>query len=169
MSTNKILPPGREHELEVLGVTSTRDDNSPPPVYKDFRNSMREILKSRLMIYGKDGAKVFEARQPPADKLFRSIKKFLPKRPGLSMYIPVESSLDYWHGVDLFFVWRNIYVTIDLSLVEKPLRRSVDITVDFTDMDDEAFDVLGKQIADLFILRRERNRTGEPRNVINPG
>lgn len=172
MKTYKSLPPGRVHELR-MGVTTNRKGKPENIPYLDFLSSMRQVIKSELVIIDEVGRVEikYNPGNPTWDEspiLFRSVKRHLPKRPKMSLYLynAVGSSLDIYHGVDIFFLWKGVFVTIDLSLHEKQLRSTVDLVVNLEGMDDEAFDVLGKQIADLLKKRRFNNKLSS--FILNP-
>lgn len=162
MITRKSLPLGREHELK-LGVTAIGSEESLLKIPKlDFFESMRQVMKTELVMV-ENGAEtdIYDPTNPTWDEspiLFHAVRRHLPKRPkgSLRLYNANKTSLDIYHGVDVFFWWREVYVTIDLSLIEKPYRRTVDLVVDLTDMNFEAFDVLGAQIAEILKQKREK-------------
>ena len=152
MNIIRYLSPGRRHELR-MGVTVSGNIDLP---YKDFESSMEEVMNSRLFMED-DPTNVYDPANPNWEEsgvLFESVRKWLPRHPSnvLRLYNAIGSSLDQWHHVDLFFFWKEVYITIDLSLREK--WEKVDLVVSLEGMNDEDFSVLGKQIADILKERR---------------
>ena len=143
------LPSGRRHELDSIGVTVI--GHIEPPKYKSFRESMDEIIYSVL----RGETTTYNPSDPKWEKtpkLFAAVKRYLPRRPGLQLCLSINSSLDFYHKIDMFFLWKGVYVTIDLSLrwqEELEIPQTVDIMENLSDFDDEAFNVLGKQVANI--------------------
>jgi len=169
MKKDNLLPFGRRHELESTGITQIGRPEKVP--YKGFNQSLEEILNSRLKIEAKDDVpeRVYNPADPKWGKmpiLFASVKRYLPKRPGLFLYNAIGSSLDLLHGVDLFFFWNGVYATIDLSLADslKELRGTVDLRQNLEDMTEEDFDVFGQQIAGILRKRKELKKQNKKKS-----
>lgn len=182
MVRNISLPRGRENETKSTGITQIGEKQEIP--YKFFADSMKEVMHSKLKIEaeGDMPEEIYNPCNPQPlwgkmSILFASVKRHLPRRcekerPQLFLYNAIGSSLDLLHGVDIFFLWSGVHVTIDLSLRLKPIRYSVDLTQDLEDMDEEAFDVFGKQVAELLKSRKEKIKRRKRRSVriiSNPG
>jgi len=147
----------------MFGLTSLRQGPEIPTDIKrlDFGRALSEVIYSDLVVIG-DPPHTYDPanpRWPKARMLFRAVERHLPRRPkhALRLYFAHETSLDIHHHVDVFFFWKGSVCTIDLSIKEKWPPRENHIVVNLLDMDDEAYDVLGKQIA--CILRSDRHRS----------
>jgi|SRR3989344_2480869 len=168
MKNSKSLPPGREHELLFgLTVDQYEDKKAPDIPELDFYEAMRQVVKTELF-FDDEPDKVYNPANPnwgeASARLFRAVRKHLPRRPknSLRLYLANKTSLDIHHQTDVFFLWKNVHCTIDLSLRNKWSSRSNHLLIDLRDMDDEAFDVCGKQIADILKDERQSAKT-------NPG
>ena len=121
------LPYGREFELELFGVTGNPDEI---PTYQDFDSAMREVMTTPLMRPDRESGEVerYEPTKPNWGKLYQlwlEVHRRLPRRcegkmsGPLSIYISIGTSLDFHHGVDAFFFWKEVYLSLDASLIPK--------------------------------------------------
>ncbi len=130
---------GAELEIDFFGFTQEYDAplDFIPPAYMNFYDSMQEIINRPLIGIGEDGKidpryKTYDPANPRWGKtpdLWNAVNKYLPRYPRrisgittgpLRLFISVgRTSLDFYHGVDAFFLWREGYATLDVSLVPK--------------------------------------------------
>ncbi len=176
VKNEQALRSGREFEELVFGHVAKQDQISiselGAPTYLHFKNSLQQqiyhnwsIAEAAVEQGRSDYYNPSNPRTGQSHKVWESVKNFLPteesgKKEPLHFYMSIgRNSLDYWHGVDAFFVWRGTFVTIDLSLGRKKYP-SADFILTPADMNDhKRLLVFGRKAADLLIKRHENNET----------
>jgi hypothetical protein len=166
---NPLPLSGRWWEEEVFGV-SANEALLKYPAYRDFDESMQEIMWTPLERLGPDGKPdIYDPMNPTwgmSGQMYFEVKRHLPRRTGggrsgsLFLHIACRTkftSLDFWHGRDAFFFWEGVYVTIDVSLLPK-VRTKADFLVSPTEMQTERLNSLGNEIAQLLKERRKNER-----------
>ena len=155
------LPHGREFELELYGVTGKPDEI---PAYRDFDSAMREVIATPLVRCDTESgeAERYEPTKPNWGKLHRlwlEVHERLPRRcegrrsGPLFHFISIGTSLDFHHGVDSFFWWNGVYLSLDASLIPKERGESgkghlkADILITPDDLTPAGLPRLGEDIA----------------------
>jgi hypothetical protein len=179
----KTLRPGRVFEMELLGRTEEADfvDFQDRPEVLRFRSSMQvvidqtqELLESRKQ----QGFDYYDPSNPKAGKteqIFSAVKKHLPRRVSghsaskLELYVSVgRTSLDWYHGVDFFFVWEGVSVTVDVSLGYKnPREMRAEFLFNPSDLEADRLDLFARNIADRLKKRRVSQREKKRKNNKN--
>jgi hypothetical protein len=125
---------GRQYEIEAAGYCPAEDNQEPEWLY--YYDSVYWVVNNQP-----EGYNPAEPWLGLAGFLFDGVKRELPKRlrSRLRLYISVGSSLDYWHGVDLFFVlWDEIDYFISI-FSPKGGRKSTRATIDLIRIVDKDF------------------------------
>ena len=164
------LPAGRVFELELFGVTDESTEPFVRPPYMDFESSMAEVIERNLAEFSWSSDEAYNPMRPNkgnSSLLWTSVKKHLPRRISgfrtvpLSLYISVgRNALDFWHGVDAFFWWQGVYVSIDASRILKRKiglwkeRLKADFLITPEDVSPERLSYLGGQMATVLKGRR---------------
>jgi hypothetical protein len=170
MGTTNPLPPGRAFEEEVFGVTEENIEFAVRyPRRIGIHASLQRVIQDNWTMYAeaveKNSAYCHDPINPQMGKthlLWVAVKDNLPRRINghsalpLNLYIAVgRNSLDWRHGIDAFFWWQGVYVTIDVSLRPKSEEElKADFLVMPEDLEPEQLQNLGKKIAELL---KERN------------
>jgi hypothetical protein len=182
MEEETTLPYGREFELELLGITGEWSLNEKPD-YLNFDSAMQKVAGTPLKKPNHNGG-WYTPTEPNWGKLYPlwlEVHRHLPRRcegarsGPLSLYISVGTSLDYHHGVDSFFWWMGVYVSIDASLVPKEKRGrgkehlKADVLLTPDSLTPEGLVFLGEQVANLLkkkrcLLRKTNQRYRISRN-----
>lgn len=164
----KSLPPGREFEQKLFGVAGKLD--AIPP-YLDFESAMRAVIEMPMAKFGPDGnlEDEYDPTKPNWGKLhelWSEVHKHLPRRSGgvrsgpMALYVSIGTPLDFYHGVDCFFRWMGVYITVDASLIFKSKvgtgkhRLKADILVRPHNLTKPGLEHLGKHIAEQLKERR---------------
>ncbi len=173
--TEAPLRVGRIFEKEVLGVTDEGKDSFVKfPTRRSFESSIQAIIAENWALYAESLEKGLDDYHNPTrpnmgktGQLWEAVRKYLPKRVDgvklpLNLYISVgRNALDWMYGVDAFFWWDGIYVTIDASLAKKEhgYGLQADFVLNPVDLKADALNSLGRKIADL--LKERRSKFGE--------
>ncbi len=177
MEDEILLPSswGSWWEDQVFGVSCNEKLLELPP-HLNFYNSMQEVMWTPLERTRQNG---HMERYDPMDpnwgksgQLFFEVRRHLPLRVGgmpsgpLFLHIACRmprTSLDFWHGVDAFFFWEGIHVTIDVSFFGKgELKANFLITP--KEMEPERLGLLGNEIAQLLKERRRSKKERQKNN-----
>ena len=162
------LPHGREFERELFGVTGSQDE---VPTYLDFDSAMREVMTTPLVRSDGEAGEVekYEPQRPnwgKSHQLWSEVRGRLPRRcegkrsEPPSLYISIGTSLDFHHGVDAFFFWKGVYLSLDASLIPKERvesgkgRLKADILVTPDDLTPTGLARLGENVAHQLKRRR---------------
>lgn len=170
MGALKILPPGRAFEMEIFGITEDVERAFRRPSRRDIDSSIQNIIEYNLAMYAEALERGSEYCHNPAkpemgktNLLWQAVKQYLPSRTErgnktpLNLYVAIgRTSLDWQHGVDAFFWWQGVYVTIDASL---RMKQGPELKADFVlnpkDLEPQNLSVWGKQVAELLIERKK--------------
>ena len=188
MTREEIRLKGESFENKIFGEEDSSPNLGPysAPDYLDFPRSLQQIIErnwSRLEYSITKGEGYFHNPIRPTmgktHDLWSAVKNYLPNRgvrPPLPLNLYVSrgrNSLDYWHGVDLFFWWNGEYVTVDLATKNKPRenhtkeRRRV-LKSDFIfipeDLEHNRLLFFGKQVANLLVERENHSKGVEELN-----
>ena len=186
MKTSATLPPGREFERELFGI-GWMHSNFSLPDYLGFSPGMREVMEIPLLRFVDDKVEEYCPERPNwgrSGEIWLAVKKYLPRRVRgkfsgpLGLFVSVNgTSLDVQHGVDAFFFWQGVHVTLDASLIPKDKegevkRLKADFVITPGDMTNDKLDSLGKKVAQLLRkrvfwakqskLRKKRRREFHP-------
>lgn len=173
---------GRVFEREVLGIDgdSYLVSAGIRPRRRSKNSSIRYIKLLNWKMYDNAVERGLPYCHNPEDprmaqtrKIWLSVKKRLPRRVSgcrsgpLLFYISVGfNSLDFHHGVDFFFWWRGVYVSVDLTI--DPYKDDDLIKADVLfrpeDLEPEALDLFGRRVADL--LRFKSSMFGKKRRRV---
>lgn len=189
METEISLPHGREFELVVFGMTDNGDE---PPDYLDFTSAVQEVIISNrvssevsveVIIHNLISLEVWagenglEYHHDPTDpqmgktpELFRAVKRYLPRRLlgkklPLNLYVAIGKALDWYYGIDAFFWWGGVLVSLDASLLKKnhygrgKFWLHADFVLNPDDLAPEGLDHLGCRIAQLLRQRSAERRS----------
>ncbi len=92
--------------------------------------------------------------------IWKSVKRAIERKWKTKDYWPVllyvargRSSLDYWYGVDAFFWWNGVHVTIDLSTKHK-LNKRAEFLLTPNQVVKEHLSYFGQQVANLLVQKR---------------
>ncbi len=170
MKTN-TLPLGRAFEKEVFGITE--EDQEPffrRPGRRGLNSSIQSVIQNNWASFAEALERGLDYCHNPTDPrmgkthiLWSAVKRYLPRRVSghrslhLNLYVAVgRNALDWQHGVDAFFWWENVYVTIDVSLIPKEGEElKADFVVNPEDLDGQRLSSLGREIGKLL---KERSR-----------
>ena len=164
MEKETYLLSGRDFEYEIFGIAGEEGNKVTPPSYLDFTESVQAVAGKGLTRIGSDGQEeTYNPSDPTWGKtrlIWKSVRRALPRRvygsvsPPPFLYISVgQTSLDFWHGVDAFFWWQGVLVSIDVSLIlQKEIK--ADLLVTPEDLTPEGLSRLGRKIAELLKERR---------------
>lgn len=106
---------GRQFEQSFFGYTLPDDANLffSRDEYSSFSECLNEVKKTQPEGY--DSSRPTEGCN---ERFFNAVKSFLGSRCSdeLQLFISIGTKLDFWHGVDGVFCFRDVYVTIDLTV-----------------------------------------------------
>ena len=172
MSDLETLSGGRKFEHKVLGVYSEASQELPQ--YFDFRESLDRVVNLNWNNYARSLRGEVEWHNPTNPTmgitayLWKSVDQHLSMldtqhgRVPLNLYISVGwNSLDFYHGVDAVFYWHGVFVTIDLSLVNKLEREGglkADVLFTPKDLEYSNLELFGEHVASLLHLRLSEER-----------
>ena len=143
---------GRLFELAFLGFTLTDESNLyfPPAEYLSFVDSL-DLMK-KVQPVGYDPSDPSEGCN---HDFFESVQSFLNVgKEELKYYICIGTKMDFWHGVDAVFTWKDVFVTIDLTFdPEKKVRADFRISPDDVDSG-KIYKEIARHIA-LLLVRRQ--------------
>ena len=173
MEDEILLPSsgGSWWEDQVFGVSCNGELLELPP-HLNFHESMQEVMWTPLERLGQDGQlETYDPMNPnwgKSGQLWFEVRRHLPLRVGgmpsgpLFLHIACRTkrtSLDFYHGVDAFFFWEGVFVTIDVSLLEKAEPKA-DFLVTPREMEPERLGSFGNEIAQLLKEgRRKKQKT----------
>jgi len=175
MKDRTFLPSGRKFERELFGGAGDMEDIPP---YLDFTSAMNKVRESFLWRPNRESG-TYETYDPFNPKwghlheLWTEVYKRLPKRSSgvrsgpLSLHVAINTPLDYWHGVDAFFWWMGVYLTIDASQVSKGKEKKgkrhlkADLLVTPADLNPTRLASLGEYIANFLKEKRRVTRKVE--------
>lgn len=125
---------GRKFESEVLGITHTKSELEQYKTFPDYldldRSIQQQIVRNWQKLehayqVGGNGHNPYEPIHGRTFDLWRVVSNSLldiGEEPEVLLYLAVgKNSLDFHHGVDFFFWWKGVYVTVDLTT--KPNKR----------------------------------------------
>lgn len=157
------LSNGRVFEEKVLGFHLV-EHSDKTPVYLTLNNAIqREILENwRRLEENKGSAFEYDPSRPRLGEthaIWSAVKNFLPSnrrkfgKTPLQFYVSVgNNALDYYHGVDAFFWWQGVFVTIDLTLRTHKFRKA-DFFLQPKDLAHKNLMAFGEKVAGLLVAR----------------
>jgi hypothetical protein len=80
-------------------------------------------------------------------------KHLLVSDDSLEYFIAIGTKLDFWHGVDAFFEWRGVGVTIDATLDPEKIRKADFLITPELIESGEIYTVVAREIASLLVTR----------------
>ena len=105
---SRLFQDGADFEVEVLGRSTIRFHG-----YMCFEAAMQEVRKHQ------------PARKASAISAIE--REFEKRGEKISFYTAVGSALDYYHGIDGFFVFRGMVLTVDVTLNPEKTVAKADI------------------------------------------
>ena len=160
-------------QLEFWGVVGV-DTGEPlfsKEEYLKFRESMMEAVQEvvNTNLESGDSTKKYDPVTPhgKANELLSAVKKALydigEETRSLKLYNTIGTRVGFFHGISGFFLWRGIYVTIDISTIKKKHGSPIDeenlranFLIGSDDMLPGGFRKLGKKIALKLITERKQ-------------
>lgn len=182
----KNLSNGRRFELEIFGFTDQENAGiSVLPEFKDFQSSMQAVVENNWLMYAEALERSEKYYHDPLDpktgktqEIYNSVQSFLTKRVRgrdtfpLNLYHSLNgrTSLDWYYGVDAFFWWEGVFVTVDLSLQSKAkvetgrLHLKADFLLCPEDFRPERLRGFGRCVAKLLKRRKNLQERAESKN-----
>ena len=173
MTEEEVLLKGREFEVKVFGLPKDFWEVFGPfrqPEYLDFESSMQEVIELNNGMYAEALAKGYPYCHNPENPrmgrthdLWAAVKNWLPRRIGSDVRLPLflyvavgRNAFDRYHGVDAFFWWRGVSVTIDVSTSNKKCPSADFVFTPRDYFDSRLLSRFGKKVADLLVTKSLR-------------
>ncbi len=171
---------GEAWEIELFGFSQIGLFHSLPlPKKLSKRRSMQEIIDRPLALIYEEDVEPYSYYNPQLPnwgrigELWDEVRVRLPRKVNktrskpLSLYIAAgNTSMDIHYGVDAFFLWEDIYVTLDASTSFK-LEHKANLVVTPCDMTEDGVCIIANKIASLLIKRRHIKRRQEEKKRRN--
>lgn len=105
---------GHEWEKKVFGISGNQ---FAVPKYLEWQDAVRDVIDIQWYIHWDP----FKPKTPVAMEIFDCVKSYLPPELAdrLQFLCAIGSALDWYHGIDGFFMIDKFIVSIDLSLGQK--------------------------------------------------
>ncbi len=143
---------GRVFEREVLGECRVRCQG-----YLKFRQAMEEVISNQPHAPHDPPGEVGHFR----DAVFKEMKQMGLNPKYLRLYTAVGSALDRFHGIDGFFTFEGITVTVDTTINQDKDEDSTKARVLVTGEDAvDGFKGSARRVAELFSYARSMGKKG---------
>jgi len=172
---------GFDHEKRLFGHSTEEETGTLFPYKYPFKESVKRVMETPIITETEDGSIEYYNPADPnerwgmAGQVLSAVKKHLPrrvrgKRVGpIFLYPSLGTGLDTFYGVDAFFYWNNMVVTVDASTRFKSkdpadialgLRRlKADFLLLPEDIQDKkSIDGFGNRVASMFKDWEKRKR-----------
>ncbi|MEQ1561537.1 MAG: hypothetical protein ABL899_02325 [Nitrospira sp.] len=168
MVSQKALLSGRAFEEKVFGLEGFWDKFGPyaEPDYFTFESSLQDIILCNWGMYAHSLERGERYRHNPIDpwmgetrRIWLAVKNFLPStvrscdNPPLNLYVSIgRNAFDHFHGVDFFFWWNGVFVTVDITTLKSKNEYNADFLLTQYDLDDRCrLRSFGRGVASLLI------------------
>jgi hypothetical protein len=141
---------GRIFEQEFLGFTLPDEYNLffHSEQYLSFEDSLNKVMITQPV-----GFNPSDPTEGCNHDFFNAVRFFLPVgKDELRYYIAVGTEMDFWHGIDSVFVWRDLVVTIDITADPEKKEHKSDFLIRPSDVESyEVYTSIARSIALLLL------------------